>query len=147
MNIVQGPLEQYGLSDLFSIDGSERARRGRLAPTQYVAPPVQRVAANDPLPDIGIASMPLPVPVATAIPYPGDVAVGVPATVVEQTVTATTQDMSKRPIVSPGDYHALKRFIYYNADKASATDFWDVAAYERAHPFDRGTPLSFKPFR
>lgn len=109
--------------------------------------PVQRIAANDPLPDIGIASMPLPVPVATAIPYPGDVAVGVPATVVEQTVTATTQDMSKRPIVSPGDYYALKRFIYYNADKASATDFWDVAAYERAHPFDRGTPLSFKPFR
>lgn len=110
--------------------------------------PVQRIAPNEPpLPDIGIASMPLPVPVGTAVPYPGDAAVGVPATVVEQTVTPTTQDMSKRPIVSQHDYLGLKRFIYYNADKASATDFWDVAAYERARPFDKGTPLNFKPFR
>lgn len=117
-------------------------------PKTKVPVPVQRIAPNEPpLPDIGIASMPLPVPVGTAVPYPGDAAVGVPATVVEQTVTPTTQDMSKRPIVSQNDYLALKRFIYYNADKASATDFWDVAAYEQARPFDRGVPLKFKPFR
>jgi len=35
-NPVQGPLTQYGVSDLFSLDGSERARRSRLAPTGYV---------------------------------------------------------------------------------------------------------------
>lgn len=138
MNIVQGPLPRL---TGFGFNNSPEARRARMAPTQYIAP------NEPPLPDIGIASMPLPVPVGTAVPYPGDAAVGLPATVVEQTVTPTTQDMSKRPIVSQSDYLALKRFIYYNADKASATDFWDVAAYERARPFDRGTPLSFKPFR
>jgi len=36
---VHGPLPPYGISDLFSVDASERARRARLMPTRFVGTP------------------------------------------------------------------------------------------------------------